>query len=290
MMSVRPLNLEQLRTLVAVVEAGSLTAAAPAVFLSQSAVSEQLRKLEEQVGHALLLRSKSGVRPTAAGERLLDYARRLLALGEEACLALRGVTLTGVLRLGVTDYFRPVELATLLARTQAQYPGVRLQVTVDKSGTVEAAYARGEFDVGLTMRLPGSAPTVRDRALALRREPLRWMAASQWRRERGAALPLLALPQTCALHQFTVALLEKRRIPFTVVLAASGVAGLQSALAAGLGVACLNESALCEGVQTLRPDAGLPALPQASFVVLPPREGESDFVRRARELLVAGFG
>ena len=60
-MSMRTLNLDQLRTLVAVAEAGSLTAAAPRVFLSQSAVSEQLRKLEEQVGHALLLRSKAGV-------------------------------------------------------------------------------------------------------------------------------------------------------------------------------------------------------------------------------------
>ena len=282
----RTLNLEQLRTLVAVAEAGSLTAAAPRVFLSQSAVSEQLRKLEEQVGHALLLRSKAGVQPTAAGERLLAYARRMLALGEEACLDLQGMALAGTLRLGVTDYFRPSALAGLLARMQAQYPGVRLQVTVDKSGTVEAAYARGAFDVALTMRLPGAAAP----ATLLRREPLRWMAAPPWRREEGAPLPLLALPQTCALHQFAAALLEKRRVAFTVALVASGVAGLQSALAAGLGVACLNESALCDGVQALRPGAGLPALPQARFVVLPPREGESDFVRRARELLVDGFG
>ena len=286
----RILNLEQLRTLVAVAEAGSLTAAAPQVFLSQSAVSEQLRKLEQQVGQTLLLRSKAGVQPTVAGVRLLDYARRMLALGEEACLALHGVALAGTLRLGVTDYFRPAELAVLLARVQAQYPGVRLQVAVDKSGVVEAAYARGEFDVGVTMRLPGSTARAAGRALPLRREPLQWMAAPHWKREPGVPLPLLALPSTCALHQFTAALLEKRRIAFTVALAASGVAGLQSALAAGLGVACLNASALCEGVQALRPGAGLPALPQACFVVLPPREGESDFVRRARELLVEGFG
>lgn len=287
-MNMRTLNLEQLRTLVVVAEAGSLTAAAPRVFLSQSAVSEQLRKLEEQVGQALLLRSKSGVQPTAAGERLLAYARRMLALGEEACLDLRGMALAGTLRLGVTDYFRPSALAGLLARMQAQHPGVRLQVTVDKSGTIESAYARGAFDVGLAMRLPGAAKPG-GRAALLRREPLRWMAAPHWRREEGAPLPLLALPQTCALHQFAVALLEKRRVAFTVALAASGVAGLQSALAAGLGVACLNESALCEGVQVLRFAAGLPALPQASFVVLPPRAGESDFVRRARERLVEGF-
>ncbi|KAB2892921.1 MAG: LysR family transcriptional regulator, partial [Burkholderiaceae bacterium] len=251
----RVLNLEQLRTLVAVAEAGSLTAAAPQVFLSQSAVSEQLRKLEEQVGQTLLLRSKAGAAPTAAGERLLAYARRMLALGEQACLELQGVALEGTLRLGVTDYFRPAELAGLLARMQSQYPGVRLQVAVHKSGAIEAGYARGEFDVGLTMRLPPAAASARgrERGQVLRREPLRWMAATHWQSEAGAPLRLLALPQTCALHQFTVALLQRRRIPFSVALMASGVAGLQSALAAGLGVACLNESALCAGVQALRP-------------------------------------
>lgn len=284
----RILNLEQLRTLVAAADAGSLTAAAPQVFLSQSAVSEQLRKLEEQVGQTLLLRSKAGVAPTVAGERLLAYARRMLALGEQACLDLQGVALEGTLRLGVTDYFRPAELAGLLARMQSQYPGVRLQVAVHKSGAIEAGYARGEFDVGLTMRLPSAGPA-RSKGPVLRREPLRWMAAAHWQREAGAPLRLLALPETCSLHQFTVALLQRRRIPFSVALMASGVAGLQSALAAGLGVACLNESALCAGVQALRAGMGLPALPQASFVVLPPRAGESDFVRRARERLAEGF-
>jgi DNA-binding transcriptional LysR family regulator len=70
---------------------------------------------------------------------------------------------------------------------------------------------------------------------------------------------------------------------------ASGVAGLQSALAAGLGVACLNESALCEGVARLAPPHGLPALPRVAFHLLPPRRGETEFVARAREMLAAQF-
>ena len=86
-------DLEQLRTLVAVVEAGSLTAAAPRVFLSQSAVSEQMRKLEERVGQALLTRSKAGVVPTPAGVRLVTHARKLLALSDEAFRDLRGEAL-----------------------------------------------------------------------------------------------------------------------------------------------------------------------------------------------------
>ncbi len=289
----RPFPLDQLQSFVAVVDAGSLTSGAPRVSLSQSAVSEQLRKLEDQAGQALLVRSKAGVVPTPAGLRLLAHARRLLALSEEAWRDLRGVALQGTLRLGVTDYFRPADLAGLLARMQAQYPGVRLRVTVQKSGEIEAAYAQGGFDVGLTLRLPAAAGGRSSGGHVLRHEPLHWMGAVQALGAPPAAgvpLRLLALPDTCSLHQFTVALLRRRRVPFAITLMASGVAGLQSALAAGLGIACLNASALGEGVQVLPAAWKLPALPQARFVVLPPRAGESDFVQRARQVLAADFG
>lgn len=280
-------DLEQLRTFVAVVEAGSLTAAAPQVFLSQSAVSEQMRKLEERVGQSLLTRSKAGVAPTVAGTRLLGHAQRLLALADEALRDLRGETLQGELRLAVTDYFRPGELARLLGRLGERYPQVRLHVSVMKSGAIEAGYAQGQFDVGLSMRIAGQGDSASSKAPALRRESLAWMGATGLRPVRGEPLRLLVLPDTCSLHQFTVKLLKQRRVPFTVAHVASGVAGLQSALAAGLGVACLNESSLCEGVARLALPHGLPALPRVAFQFLPPRRGESAFVTRARELLAS---
>lgn len=281
-------DLDQLRTFVAVVEAGSLTGGAPRVFLSQSAVSEQVRKLEERAGQPLLLRAKAGVSPTAAGERLLAYARRLLALGEEAWRDLHGARLQGELRLGVTDYFRPLELTRLLARLGEQHPQVRLHVSVLKSGEVEAGYGRGDFDVGLTMRMAGASSERGGRLL--RREALQWMAAPGVRTVRGEPLRLLALPDSCALHQFTVNLLSRRRQAFDVVHVASGVAGLQSALAAGLGVACLNESSLAPGIARLAEPHGLPALPRVAFQVLPPRAGESQFTAQVRALLALQFG
>ncbi|RZL89457.1 MAG: LysR family transcriptional regulator [Variovorax sp.] len=284
-------DLEQLRTFVAVIDAGSLTAAAPQVFLSQSAVSEQMRKLEERVGQSLLTRGKAGVAPTPAGVRLLAHAHRLLALSDEAFRDLRGETLQGELRLAVTDYFRPGDLARLLRRLGESYPQVRLHVSILKSGVIEAGYARGDFDVGLSMRIAGAAGAARPPgAPALRRESLAWMGAAGERIVRGEPLRLLVLPDTCSLHQFTVKLLDKRRVPYSVAHVASGVAGLQSALVAGLGVACLNESALCEGVARLTPPHGLPALPRVDFHFLPARRGETDFVTRARELLASHLG
>lgn len=279
-------DIEQLRTFVAVAEAGSLTAAAPRVFLSQSSVSEQVRKLEERAGRSLFIRSKAGVAVTEAGARLLAHARAILALSETAYREMRDEPLQGELRLAVTDYFRPAELAGLLARLGERYPQVRLHVSVMKSGDVETGYARGDFDVGLAMRIADTGAVAR--GAVLRREALVWMAARGLSWQKGTPLRLLVLPDTCALHQFTVKLLRQRRVPCEVAHVASGVAGLQSALAAGLGVACLNESALCDGVAPLR-QAGLPALPRVAFHVLSGRQGESDFVTRARELLVAQF-
>ncbi|MDH6591231.1 DNA-binding transcriptional LysR family regulator [Variovorax sp. TBS-050B] len=285
-------DLEQLRTLAAVVDAGSLTAAAPRVFLSQSSVSEQIRKLEERAGQSLLTRSKAGVAPTEAGVRLLGYARRILALSDEAFRDLRGETLQGELRLAVTDYFRPGDLTRLLGRLGESYPKVRLHVSILKSDALRAAYARGEFDVALGMRIAGTpAPPGHDaKASVIRRESLAWLGAAGMRLARGEPVRLLALPDTCSLHQFTVALLRRRRVPYVLAHVASGVAGLQSALAAGLGVACLNESAISDGVARLAPPHGLPALPRVTFQLLPGRRGETAFVTRAREMLATQLG
>ena len=279
-------DLEQLRTLAAVVDAGSLTAAAPRVFLSQSSVSEQIRKLEARAGQSLLTRSKAGVSPTEAGLRLLGYARRILAMSDEAFRDLHGETLQGELRLAVTDYFRPGDLTRLLGRLGESYPRVRLNVGILKSDALRAAYARGDFDVGLAMNIAGVS-AAQSRASVIRRESLAWLGATGMRVVRGEPLRLLALPDTCSLHQFTVALLRRRRVPYTLAHVASGVAGLQSALAAGLGVACLNESAISDGVARLAPPHGLPALPRVAFELMPGRRGETPFVTRAREMLAA---
>jgi DNA-binding transcriptional LysR family regulator len=279
-------DLDQLRTLVAVLDAGSLTAAAPKVFLSQSSVSEQMRKLEDRAGQPLLVRGKTGATATPAGERLLAHARAILALSDEAYRDLRGVALQGELRLFITDYFRPGDVARMLRRLNEQYPQVRLHVTIMKSGAIEAAYERGEIDVGISMSIQErGAPRARAQGALLRREPLLWMAAEGASVPQHDALPLLVLPETCALRQYVERLLSRRGVPYTVSHVASGVAGLQLAISAGLGVACLNESALAPGIARLHAP-GLPALPMVEFRLLPARPGETEFIGLAREAII----
>jgi DNA-binding transcriptional LysR family regulator len=279
----RPFDLEQLRSFVTAVEAGSLSAAAPLLCRSQSAVSEQLRKLEEFAGMTLLQRGKKGVSPTAAGERLLAHARDMLALSDRALEDMRGVTLTGELRLAITDYFRPGAIAEMLKRLRMRYPRLRLHVIVRKSLQIERGVGDGEFDIGVSMRILDGRSL--PEGIPVRREPLRWVASAGFEQEDLAPLSLLVLPEGCALQRYVRQLLEMHDVPYVVAHSASGVAGLQSALVAGLGISCLNASAVPDGAEVWRSALHLPPLPDVEFSLLPPRPGEAPLVGEVREML-----
>ena len=277
----RGFDFDQLRSFAAVAEAGSITAAAPGLCLSQSSVSEQIHKLEHRAGTALFLRHKSGVSLTPAGERLLGHARRILALDEAAYLDLRGHSLDGELRLAVTDYFRPLDLARMLRRLNQLHPRLRLNVTIRKSAEVPAAVDGGEYDLGVFMAIAAEDGGTG----AIRRENLNWVTAADPVAVWSLPLPLVVLPGSCSLHQFAVKLLERHGVPYLLAHTASGVTGIRLAVAAGLGVSCLNDSALGDGVARLGPDLGLPALPIVDFRLTPPRADEPAFVAQAREIL-----
>jgi DNA-binding transcriptional LysR family regulator len=295
----RGFETDQLRTFVVVADSGSLSAAAPRLFLSQSSVSEQLRKLEERAGVPLLTRGKKGAAVTPAGARLLEYARRILSLNELAMQELRGQSLDGELRLAVTDYFRPGEIAGMLRRLRDRYPYLKLHVTVMKSAAIEAAADMDAFDIGLSMRLigarrEGAANEGRRVGTVLRREALAWVAAPEIAEVPQVTLPLVLLPDTCSMHQFVVQMLKRKKRDFEIAHSASGVAGLHLALAAGLGVSCLNTSAIGPGVAPFDASsvAGwkLPALPSAEFYLLAARRGEGEFIGQARQALAEQFG
>jgi len=279
----RGLDVDQLATFVAVCDSGSLTRAAPRVFLSPSSVSEQIARLEERLGATLLARGKAGATPTAAGARLLGHARAILALNEAAIRDLTGERLEGELSLAISDYYRPAEVARALQRLRETYPALRLNVIVAKSAAIETLAVPEDFDVGLAMRVAPARPAARERAL--RRERLAWVAARGSAAGNERPLPLLALPAPCTLHAFVVRTLRKHRLPYRIAHSASGVAGLQLAVAAGLGVACVNESAITPEMARCAPGCGLPPLPEVEFHLLPGRKGESPRVASVREAL-----
>lgn len=284
----RRLDLDLLQTLVTVADAGSLSAAAPRLYRSQSAISEHIRKLEEVCGMPLLARGKQGSRLTPAGERLLGHARKLLLLNDIAYQDMQGVLLAGDLRLAITDYFRPASIAAILKRLRTQYPRLRLHVSILQSALIEQAAEAGDFDIGLSMRILEKAARNAKRGegrMVLRREPLSWVADASFAMEPKARLPLLVLPATCALQRFVVRTLEAHSVPYDIAHSASGIGGMQLALEAGLGVSCLNASAIPEGVVRFDGGLRLPPLPDVEFSLLPPRPGEPSVVTDVRKLL-----
>ncbi|WP_148050780.1 LysR family transcriptional regulator, partial [Pseudomonas chlororaphis] len=136
-----------LRSFVAVVDCANFTRAAERLHLTQSTVSQQVRRLEESLDCQLLDRDQRRVVATAEGERLLGYARRILALNEEASDVLLHQQSEGVLRLGVPEDFAAERLMPLLSRFGQDHPGVRLEVTSGLGPELTRLYRRGEFDL-----------------------------------------------------------------------------------------------------------------------------------------------
>lgn len=272
----RGFDFEQLRTLVAVVDAGSISAAVSTRFLSQSSLSEQLRKLEEAAGGQLLVRSKMGVQMTAVGERMVDHARKILALSDTAWRDMHGIPLEGELTLGISDYFRPSHLMGLLNRIAQQHPGLRIRTQVGKSDEVMAAHRNGALDLAIVMRIVGSVSGALGDARVLRTEPLIWvMANGHPMTSEQKPLELALLPETCSLHRLVRQQLDADRRPHVIAHIASGVAGLQAAVGAGLGIGCLNASALIEPSMVEAPKGVLPELPDVEFVLLEAKQSES---------------
>ncbi|WP_193316715.1 LysR family transcriptional regulator [Janthinobacterium rivuli] len=291
----RRFDLELLHTLATVAEARSLSAAAVRLSRSQSAVSEQIRKLEESCGLTLFLRGKNGTTLTPVGERLLGHARGILSLSDAAYLDMQGISLAGELRLAITDYFEPAGLATILKRLHDQYPALRLHVSVRKSVQIEQESGSGEFDIGLSMRIVGQ-PMIdsarRDssyKCIPIRRERLAWVAAPSFALREPEPLPLIALPDTCSLQRYMLAKLRDSSVTHFVAHSTSGVGGLQSALSAGLGVACLNASAVPANVTTFRGRKELPIMPDVEFNLLVPQVFKTAFAAEAAELLAEQF-
>jgi DNA-binding transcriptional LysR family regulator len=294
-MNQRGFDFTQLRTFVAVAESGSVSAGAERVFLSQSSVSEQLKKLEERAGQPLFVRSKQGVCATPAGNRLLDHARRILAMSEAAFEDLQGRSLDGELRIAITDYYRPHDIARILKTFSEQHPRLKLHVTVMPSAAIDSSAADDAwFDIGLSLRLGTGTPRAAARrgsapGTVVRREKLLWVSAADTPSRPAAPYSLVLLPSTCQLQRFVVKLLDEHKVPYVVSHSASGVAGLQLALKAGLGISCLNESSIGGGVVACASSVGLPALPAVEFHLLPGRIGESELVSNARTALMHLF-
>ncbi|RXT46350.1 LysR family transcriptional regulator [Bosea sp. Tri-44] len=235
---------------VAVCETLSFTRAADRVSLSQSTVSLQVKRLEDLLGQALLERSSHQVELTEEGERLLSYARRIIALNEEAHDALTGAWRDGVLRLGMPEDFA-VPTIELLAAFSRQQPHLRLDVTSGLSADLHAAYKREELDLILVKQRRGQPPR------AARREPLLWLDSLAYPAIERTPVSLAMFPLGGLYREELCGALDTLGIRWRVGYCSGNLGALAAASAAGLGMTLLPASCRLPGHRTLGAAEGL---------------------------------
>jgi len=279
------LDMDVLRTFVTGFELGSFARAADRLGRSQSAVSTQLRKLEDQVGQPLVQKSGRGLALTTAGESLLSYAKRLLELNDEAVASIRGAEVEGWARLGLPQDFAESWLPPVLARFAQAHPRVRVEVQVDRSIPLTEKIVKGELDLALVWGDDVKAPY----AERIAEIPLAWIARPGWAGLNSLGsepVPLAAFAPPCVFRSAAIEALDRAGIPWRLVFTTPSLSGLWAAAAGGLGMTVRTSMGMPETLVALDASAvGLPALPVMPLTLLRSEAESAASVARLKDIL-----
>jgi DNA-binding transcriptional LysR family regulator len=252
------LDMDVLRTLITAQQLGGFNRAAKRVGRSQSAVSQQIRKLEEQFGEPLFRKAGRGLALTAAGEIVLGYAQRILDLNDEAVAAVRGVAAQGSVRFGLPGDFAETWLPMALGRFKRTHPAVRVEASVDRNTTLIDRLDKGELDLALIF-----GRGARSDAELLAKLPVFWIGTRTGKAlsapEEG--LPLAVFESPCSFRGAAITALDRVGIPWHIAFTSPSLPGLWAAVEAGLGVTVRTAAGLPGSLAVLNEESGLPPLP-----------------------------
>ncbi|MEM8812325.1 MAG: LysR family transcriptional regulator [Pseudomonadota bacterium] len=252
------LDIDVLRTFVAVAEERSFTRAAQTVHRTPSAVSMQIKKLEEILDRPLFMRDSRSVHLTGDGEALMGYARRILKLNEEAVRHFRTPQIEGVLRVGAPDDFGTRRLPGILARFAQTHPAVQVNVTMEATTVLRGRMDRGELDVMIfTLAEHEVAP---DGARVIASEPLAWAGLKGGCAYDRAPLPLAMADFDCAWREAAFSALDKAGIPHRIAYTSPHWAGQKAAILADLAIAPFAPSLIEPPMRRLDERHGLPPI------------------------------
>lgn len=278
-----PLDLTLLRSFVAVIEGGSVLEAAARVGRSQSAVSMQIQRLEEDVGQPLFRRDGRALRPNPAGEELLHHARRLLRLSDEALASLNRPEEAGLVRLGVPEDYAALMLP-VLARFAQDYPLAEIELICEPSIDLLQRVERGRIDLALVTRYPHQNFAV------LRRERFVWAARPEneiWMRD---PLPVALFEAGDIARIFAVEALQATDRAYRVVCSSRSLHGLVAVAQAGLAVVGLAESSIPPGLIRIGEGEGLPPLPLFDLSLIAAAGERNRVAAQLRDFLIREIG
>lgn len=257
------LDLDQLRTFVAIADSGSFTKAAEAVHKTQSAVSMQMRRLEERIGKPIFGRDGRSAKLTEAGERLLGYARRMVRLSDETVAAFDDDELSGRVRLGTPDDYADRFLPEILARFSRSNPRVEVTVVCEPTVQLVELLRTGALDLGIITNTNDTST-----AEIVRQEPLLWVASNHHRLEEEDVLPLALGRDTCCWRRAALESLSGTNRKYRLLYASNNSTALSAAVLAGLAISVQPESALRPGMRVLGEAEGFPRLAPCEVALL----------------------
>lgn len=250
------IDVDQLRSFIAIVETGSFTRAAEMVNKTQSAVSMQIKRLEARLKRPIFARDGRATKLTEDGERLLDYARRIVKLNVEALAAFSATALSGRVRLGVPDDYADRYLPEIMARFSRVFPGIEISVVCEPSLELFARIDANELDLAIVTHCEVGRPVE-----SFRRERLLWVSSIRHLVHRDEPLPLALGRPTCRWRQLAIERLEAANRPYRVLYSSGNASAVAAAVLAGLAVSVSPESGLRPGMRALGPADGFPELP-----------------------------
>ncbi|EJN05261.1 LysR family transcriptional regulator [Phyllobacterium sp. YR531] len=253
-----------LRAFVAVVDTGSFTRAAQRLNLTQSAISHQIRRLEEQVGRPLLHRTTRSLTLTEDGEDFLRSSEQIIEMLDSLTRRFKPSPVSGIVRFGVPENFMGDRLPTLLCQFARSFPAARLDVHVGPYIDLRVMVENDDLDLAVV--LAGEEDS--DKATILRWTQLVWVASDTFTIASGASLPLALSPIPCFHRQAGVAALDHTSIQWHVVFTSPSQHGLHAAVLSGLAITVLPESDVRPGMKVIDGQYGLPSLPQAAFTLI----------------------
>ena len=249
-----PTNL--LRSFVAIVDTGSMLNASEQVFVTQSALSLQIKRLEELVQQSLFVREGRRLILTPAGDVLLDYARRVLSLHDEADAAVSAGRFAGPVRIGMVQDFADTLLSGLLSRFSELHPDAQIYARVAGTAELQTLLDRRELDILLGFAAPGDPDAVT-------------VAPMSWYGDEGLlgrdVIPLAVLEEPCRFRDAAIRRLQDAGRPFRIAVETPNLATLKAAVGAGLGITCRTHLFL-EDVAPVT-DGNLPELPKVAAIL-----------------------
>jgi len=252
----RNIDVALLRAFVAVVETGSVTRAANMLNLTQAAVSQQLKRLEDLFGVELFDRSNRTLRTTAAGERLLSHAHAMLTMNDAVWGLMSKPHYEGEIRIGVPHDVVEPNIPPILRRFDRAWPRVQVTLTSGITRDLLAALDRGELDLALT-----TESTAPEGSTLLLRDPLVWVGAQSGQAHLRDPLPVSFGSPNCAFRASAIAALAAVNRDWRPVCEASVLDAVKATLYADTAIAPMLLSAVPADLQVLEPADGLPDLP-----------------------------